>query len=513
MAYERTDAATSADQDKESYQQQAAPHSGRFFWDSGAVAASSTATAPRHAAPPAPLDAAVGIGADASNARHYREHVAPSAKAYSAVPPSPPPPAPSEEPFIHEHHRRQSNHTTSSKQSQRSHLVDMPPSSPQPQLPRPQRAAAVSSAPSDAACQDSPQSSGSSAFTLGRRGSRMVPSQGYGSDLHHVGNSENSMPESDMQALSAVPGNVDVASYLLGQRTALERALRECMPQREVLGALKANVTDMKTMSQEDASRLRRLESAGAALREALSNAAERIVDMEQRRLPMLEDALAELRGAMNTATGLREEITLLRTDFNDARAAAPPTAKGMLMSVFNWLLARVAKLDIAAVFLARRILLDAESLAASEAALQLTDTGQAKEQLQLLRRRIMAARLRAIAGAILTLCAVEASWRIQQAVAHRLPKIARTLQSPLEVGIRWVRLSIWAAAFAVSIFSMKHYCFYAADAISRLPGFVTTKSLSFRRTDSGAGSAYHPAQDQRSSTQDEEAANLPPSD
>ncbi len=95
---------------------------------------------------------------------------------------------------------------------------------------------------------------------------------------------------------------IDAQSYLLGQRQALERTVREIVPTREALGGIKAQLDELRSASSGDVERTRRVEGEIALLRQTLQSQARLLQDLERKRMPNVEHEVASLRGAIGAS-------------------------------------------------------------------------------------------------------------------------------------------------------------------------------------------------------------------
>eukprot|EP00897_Mesotaenium_endlicherianum_P009626 jgi/Mesen1/8692/ME000519S08085 len=304
---------------------------------------------------------------------------------------------------------------------------------------------------------------------------------------------------------------VDSTSYLLGQRTALERTLKRSMADREQVSGLDASIQDLKRWMQQDSARLRQLETAGSGLHSAVAATSERQHSLEQK-VPELERGLAEVRGRLGEHVGVAAQVAALQlrvaaieaTQQHMASFEAILALKQMRQeeTSLSGMVARcvkraggaaaahLAQVDKVALYLARRILLDSmdgssQSIRASEMEQALTeDTSghlageNARQTLALvgtLAEEASRRRHRAIVGAALLVTGVESGYRLQKLSKKGMPQFLKTLSSPVEQGLRVVRMLVWAAAFIVGTQELKRACFLFADALLRIRGTRTT--------------------------------------
>jgi len=201
---------------------------------------------------------------------------------------------------------------------------------------------------------------------------------------------------------------LDIRSYLLGQRTALEYAFAEALPQRTVLGSLQASVRALQESLQEEAGARHNLQSAAATVA-ALQAAGERRLEaVESTRLPEVERSLAATREALAALT---------------ARVNGTPTS---LLSAFR------------SAFLA---------LLASHGGL-----GGLLERLAgAVLREPAPTPSRDALGPLLLLCLGEGAWQLLHRSRRPLSKPLRDASRPAARAIGSLRALAWAAALVMA--------------------------------------------------------------
>jgi hypothetical protein len=227
----------------------------------------------------------------------------------------------------------------------------------------------------------------------------------------------------DVSALEEAP--LDARSYLLGQRSALEFAFQEALPQRTALGALQAAVRDLRSAASTEDAAVRGLQ-AGAAQLEALLVAAEaRLAELERRRVSRLEAQLGDCRAALGA---LRADVARLEASRGGgllAALAAATTRRGAL---------------------------------AAAARLLLCEPPSDGDDKRAERRRAL--------GPLILLLGVEAACRSGRALARPLPTRVRALAAPLAASLALARRAAWAAALVLAFARAKDAAHAASDAL-----------------------------------------------
>ncbi|GAQ83699.1 hypothetical protein KFL_001580130 [Klebsormidium nitens] len=316
--------------------------------------------------------------------------------------------------------------------------------------------------------------------------------------------------------IAQLPSQVDATSYLLGERAALERAFQQVVPHRDQVTTLHGVVAQLQSVTQQESSRLRRLENAGGVLHLSMSTATERLERIEQT-VPALEISLAELRGHLEGMAYMSAELTAVRASLAALQANqehikerlsySSSTFFKFLTGSWGRLLGYLARADVAALYLARKILLDtsgekepllpiyAPPPPSADADSNLHDVSKfewSADHVHALARAISRHRkVRSAAGAILVVAAVEATWRLQKAARKPLPRVLRSMTVPLDTCLRVARICVWASAFVVGAEELKKGCYSAADSVAKLQDNVA-EGIKTRGTILADGLAAH---------------------
>ena len=200
---------------------------------------------------------------------------------------------------------------------------------------------------------------------------------------------------------------LDIRSYLLGQRTALEYAFAEALPQRTVLGSLQATVRALQESLQEEAGARHNLQSAAATVA-ALQAAGERRLEaVESTRLPEVERSLAATREALAALT---------------ARVNGTPSLLSASRSAFLALLASHGGLGGLVERLAGAVLREPAPTPSRDAL-----------------------------GPLLLLCLGEGAWQLLHRSRRPLSKPLRDASRPAARAIGSLRALAWAAALVMA--------------------------------------------------------------
>ncbi|GBG72433.1 hypothetical protein CBR_g12011 [Chara braunii] len=308
-----------------------------------------------------------------------------------------------------------------------------------------------------------------------------------------------------------LPPNVHVSSYLLGERTALERALHTCLPQRDQISVLHASVSNLATASQQDGCRIRQLENAGSGLRSSVSGISDRIQNIEGRLQP-LESSLGEVRSGVAAYMGVVAHVSQLQDRLASVEACQhqqlqafllrkhqeeQSSAHGVLYRLGRVLLSHLSKVDICSLLLSQKILLDAHGMdggkhdafaismsrshrEGSESEIASSSASSSKPEMEsfsisirflsglLSIARVPMKKQRSVMGAVLLIAAMETGWRLQGALRAPLPKFLQRMTAPMEYGMRVARMCVWMSAFVVGTAEVKRICFSIADTIAR---------------------------------------------
>ncbi|KAK3248693.1 hypothetical protein CYMTET_41846 [Cymbomonas tetramitiformis] len=236
------------------------------------------------------------------------------------------------------------------------------------------------------------------------------------------------------------PPDVDRMAFLMGQSTALQHCFRQALPRQQELGALHSGVDDLRVAHAEESGRVRNVESAGAALHEAVRSLEKRFVELEREKLSRLEQQNGELRS----------EVIKCQTDFEKVMEETRDTnLQRLLMATGRQLLRTVwgigSQVDVLLLNAAKHVLLDKKARKEDGSELSMSN-----------KRRLMIG-----SASLLTL--VECGWRLDQAIRHRTGFAGAPLRmatAPFSSALRLSRGGLWAAAFVLAASQLKQYSF-----------------------------------------------------
>mmetsp|Transcript_33297 Transcript_33297/g.85104 ORF Transcript_33297/g.85104 Transcript_33297/m.85104 type:complete len:314 (+) Transcript_33297:584-1525(+) len=252
----------------------------------------------------------------------------------------------------------------------------------------------------------------------------------------------------------SVPPGLDRESYMAGERSAMLRLFQEVLPSQQALGALAAAVQRL----QDDMAGLAEVEGTAKAVQAGLHAVKDRVVELEHRRLPALEvrmDAVQhsaapeELVRVLQALHGLNEGM--MSAHEAERLWTRKSALQRALISVRSWLVGSVSQMDVALLFLSRRLLLGSYSGEASG-----SEGGAASA-------RGKWSGHRAAVGAALFVAFVEAGWRAQKAGVSHLPWPANRLVKPLRPGLSVLRTLCWTAVLTLGAHEVRRLCFSAA--------------------------------------------------
>ncbi|KAK9826174.1 hypothetical protein WJX81_003557 [Elliptochloris bilobata] len=265
---------------------------------------------------------------------------------------------------------------------------------------------------------------------------------------------------------AATPPGMDAAAYAAGERAALARAFQLALPGQQALGGLQAGLAALRAAAANDSAALRATQADLAGAAALLQAVVGRLDALEGVRLPALD---ARLDAAATAPVSQEFRVTLdAMREVLGALAAAPAKPAGVLPGAASlggsaawavrwaggWAQWALARADVAAVALSRRVLLDR---------LELHGPGMpvsADEDVHLAPERA-----RAVVGALLFIAAVESAFQLHQQAMAALPRRLQTAAGPAGVGLKALRGATWAAALTLATWRVRGACFCAADA------------------------------------------------
>jgi hypothetical protein len=279
---------------------------------------------------------------------------------------------------------------------------------------------------------------------------------------------------------AARPSGVDAASFAAGESAAFQRAFAAALPGQQALGQLGRAVDVLHARLEADAVALRALQGDHARAAAALASAVGRLDHVERKAVPELRARVDAVGPALSAeAADAFARLRDVLAGLSDAQAryleaaAGYPGPAGFLVAQLTSLLALavrfgsagLARADVAAIFLSRRILVG--DLAAAAAA-----------------RR---SRLQVAAGAALFVAAVEAAWQATDRGAAAAPAALRRAAAPLRVGMKAARAAVWAAAFVLAANEARGACAAAAGSVATSAEAAAAQLRSARGREGGA--------------------------
>lgn len=288
--------------------------------------------------------------------------------------------------------------------------------------------------------------------------------------------------------MSLMPAGVDTSAYMAGERAAMWRAFQFSLPSQQALGSLTGNVNSLGKQIEQDFERLQQLEKSNVSLSTTLEEMKSQIDNLQNGQLPMIQDRLDRFdevisMGSEQTAKALQDLAAAIATN---AYSSAPGGSlnsmlASMVSSATNSTLTFVSKMDVALLFLSRKILLDNLGARYVQGRFGRSRRGQAE--------LVEVDRVRGFVGASMFVAAVESSWQIYKTVARPMPRSVQPIVSPVGYGLKWLRFCVLGAAMVLTVSNVKDWCFSVADnlsiarksrgspAVHAVPGVHSTRS------------------------------------